>query len=55
MQVAKTIAEMKQYVAEVTGHQFPQPENWFGIKDEQLAELERILDGHKTDELEAIL
>ena len=46
---------LKQYVAEVTGHQFPQPENWFGIKDEQLAELERILDGHKTDELEAVL
>ncbi len=46
---------LKQYVAEVTGHQFPQPENWFGIKDEQLAELERMLDGHKTDELEAAL
>ncbi len=46
---------LKQYVAEVTGHQFPQPENWFGIKDDQLAELERMLDGHKTDELEAVL
>jgi len=46
---------LKQYVAEVTGHQFPQPENWFGIKNEQLAELERILDGHQTDELEAAL
>ena len=46
---------LKQYVAEVTGHQFPQPENWFGIKDDQLAELERMLDGRKTDELEAAL
>ncbi len=46
---------LKQYVAEVTGHEFPQPENWFGIKDDQLAELERMLDGHKVDELEAAL
>ncbi|HSD84845.1 MAG TPA: 3-methyl-2-oxobutanoate hydroxymethyltransferase [Anaerolineae bacterium] len=46
---------LKQYVAEVTEHQFPQPENWFGIKDDQLADLERMLDGHKTDELEATL
>ena len=46
---------LKQYVAEVTEHQFPQPENWFGIKDDQLAELEHLLDGHKTDELEAAL
>ena len=46
---------LKQYVAEVTGHQFPQPENWFGIKDEQLAELEKMLDGHPIDELEAAL
>ena len=27
---------LKQYVAEVTEHQFPQPENWFGMKDERL-------------------
>ncbi len=46
---------LKQYVAEVQGHQFPQPENWFGIRDDQLAELERMLDGHKVDELEAAL
>ena len=46
---------LKQYVAEVTEHQFPQPENWFGIKDDQLAELERMLDGRKADELEAAL
>jgi 3-methyl-2-oxobutanoate hydroxymethyltransferase len=46
---------LKQYVAEVTERQFPQPENWFGIKDDQLADLERLLDGHKTDALEAAL
>jgi 3-methyl-2-oxobutanoate hydroxymethyltransferase len=46
---------LKQYVAEVQEHQFPQPENWFGIKDDQLAELEKMLDGHKVDELEAAL
>jgi 3-methyl-2-oxobutanoate hydroxymethyltransferase len=34
---------LKQYVTEVTGRQFPQPENWFGIDDEQLAELKRLL------------
>jgi 3-methyl-2-oxobutanoate hydroxymethyltransferase len=33
---------LKQYVAEVQEHQFPQPENWFGIKDDQLAELEKM-------------
>lgn len=35
---------LKQYVAEVTGRQFPQAEHWFGIPDEQLAELKRLLD-----------
>ncbi len=34
---------LKQYVAEVTGKQFPQPENWFGISDEELAELKQRL------------
>jgi 3-methyl-2-oxobutanoate hydroxymethyltransferase len=34
---------LKQYVAEVTDRQFPQAENWFGIKDEQLDELRRML------------
>jgi len=34
---------LKQYVAEVTDHTFPQPENWFGIKDEQYEELKRML------------
>ena len=46
---------LKQYVAEVTDKSFPQPENWFGIKDDQLAELEKMLNGHKVDELEAAL
>ena len=35
---------LKQYVAEVTGKQFPQPEHWFGIKDDQLADLKRWLE-----------
>jgi len=36
---------LKQYVAEVTGRQFPLPENWFGIDDAQLAELKQMLAG----------
>ncbi len=35
---------LKQYVAEVTGKQFPQPDNWFGMKDDQLADLKRWLE-----------
>ena len=38
---------LKQYVAEVTGRQFPQPENWFGIDDAQLAELKQLLAGEE--------
>ncbi|MGC8878776.1 MAG: 3-methyl-2-oxobutanoate hydroxymethyltransferase [Anaerolineae bacterium] len=34
---------LKQYVAEVTSRQFPQPENWFGMPDEEYAELLRLL------------
>jgi 3-methyl-2-oxobutanoate hydroxymethyltransferase len=34
---------LKQYVAEVTQRQFPQAEHWFGIKDEELAALKRLL------------
>src|SRR5512136_1062264 len=34
---------LKQYVAEVTSKQFPQPENWFGMKDEEYAELNKML------------
>ncbi|MGQ9787529.1 MAG: 3-methyl-2-oxobutanoate hydroxymethyltransferase [Anaerolineae bacterium] len=36
---------LKQYVAEVTSRQFPQPENWFGMPDEEYAELLRLLGG----------
>ena len=35
---------LEQYVAEVTDRQFPQPENWFGIKDDQFNELKAVLD-----------
>jgi 3-methyl-2-oxobutanoate hydroxymethyltransferase len=35
---------LKQYVAEVTNKTFPQPENWFGIKDEEYDELLELLD-----------
>ena len=40
---------LKQYVAEVNNRQFPQPENWFGISDEELTELKRVLalDAHE--------
>lgn len=34
---------LKQYVAEVTSLQFPQPENWFGMKDEEYEELKAML------------
>lgn len=39
---------LKQYVSEVTSHQFPQPEHWFGIDDEQMAELKRMVEGDAT-------
>ncbi len=35
---------LKQYEAEVTGKQFPQPDNWFGMKEDQLADLKRWLE-----------
>jgi 3-methyl-2-oxobutanoate hydroxymethyltransferase len=35
---------LKQYVQEVTNKTFPQPENWFGIKDEEYDELLDLLD-----------
>jgi 3-methyl-2-oxobutanoate hydroxymethyltransferase len=35
---------LKQYVSEVTSGQFPQPENWFGIKDDEYDELLDMLD-----------
>jgi len=34
---------LQQYVAEVTTRQFPQPENWFGMKDEEWAELDKLI------------
>ncbi|HEY43885.1 MAG TPA: 3-methyl-2-oxobutanoate hydroxymethyltransferase [Anaerolineae bacterium] len=35
---------LKQYVQEVTGRKFPQPENWFGMPDEEYNELLQMLD-----------
>ena len=35
---------LKQYAAEVTDKSFPQPENWFGMKDEEYDELLDLLD-----------
>jgi 3-methyl-2-oxobutanoate hydroxymethyltransferase len=35
---------LKQYVAEVTQKTFPQPENWFGMKDEEYEELLELLE-----------
>ncbi len=34
---------LKQYVAEVTNRTFPAPDNYFGIKDEEYEELQRLL------------
>lgn len=33
---------LKEYVAEVQSGKFPQPENWFGMKDEEFAELKKM-------------
>jgi len=42
----KLIGEgLKQYVAEIQGKVFPAPENYFGIKDEEYAELVRLVEG----------
>jgi 3-methyl-2-oxobutanoate hydroxymethyltransferase len=35
---------LKQYVHEVTERSFPQPENWFGMPDEEYEELLKMLD-----------
>lgn len=35
---------LKQYVQEVTQRTFPQPENWFGMPDEEYEELLKLLD-----------
>lgn len=37
------LSGLKQYVDEVRGGQFPQPENYFGIKDEEVDEIRREL------------
>jgi 3-methyl-2-oxobutanoate hydroxymethyltransferase len=34
---------LKQYVDEVTTKTFPQPENWFGMKDDEFDELQKML------------
>jgi 3-methyl-2-oxobutanoate hydroxymethyltransferase len=34
---------LKAYVEQVTARKFPEPENWFGIKDEEYAELRKLL------------
>ncbi len=44
-EAGKVILEgLKNYAAEVTQKQFPQPENWFGISDQEYEELLQILD-----------
>jgi 3-methyl-2-oxobutanoate hydroxymethyltransferase len=41
----KAIADgLNQYVTEVTGKSFPQPDNYFGMKDGEYTELLRLLD-----------
>jgi 3-methyl-2-oxobutanoate hydroxymethyltransferase len=35
---------LKGYVSEVTAKQFPQPENWFGMNDDEYSELIKLLD-----------
>jgi ketopantoate hydroxymethyltransferase len=34
---------LKSYVQEVTDKTFPQPQNWFGMKDEEYEELLDLL------------
>jgi 3-methyl-2-oxobutanoate hydroxymethyltransferase len=34
---------LKQYATEVTNKSFPQPENWFGMKDDEFDELQKML------------
>jgi len=43
-EAGKVILEgLQRYVAEVSGRTFPQPENWFGMPDEEYDELLRLL------------
>jgi hypothetical protein len=34
---------LKQYAAEVTQKTFPQPENWFGMSDDEYNDLVKML------------
>ena len=44
-EAGKVILEgLKQYAKEVQESQFPQPENWFGISDDEYGELLQLLD-----------
>ncbi len=44
--VGKTITDgLKEYVDEVKSKTFPQPENWFGISDEEYDELMKLIKG----------
>lgn len=44
-EAGKVILEgLQKYVSEVTERQFPQPENWFGMPDEEYDELLRMLE-----------
>ncbi|MFN2272253.1 MAG: 3-methyl-2-oxobutanoate hydroxymethyltransferase [Anaerolineae bacterium] len=35
---------LKQYVAEVSDRTFPQPENWFGMKEDEYEDLKKLLE-----------
>jgi ketopantoate hydroxymethyltransferase len=35
---------LKNYHDEVISNKFPQPENWFGITDEEFVELKKLLE-----------
>jgi 3-methyl-2-oxobutanoate hydroxymethyltransferase len=35
---------LRGYVSEVTAKEFPQPENWFGMNDDEYSELRKLLD-----------
>jgi 3-methyl-2-oxobutanoate hydroxymethyltransferase len=44
-EVGQTILDgLKQYINEVVEREFPQPENWFGMPDEEYEELLNLLD-----------
>jgi 3-methyl-2-oxobutanoate hydroxymethyltransferase len=39
---------LKAYREEVIGKKFPSPENWFGMKDEEFTELEKLIEEDKN-------